>query len=81
MYHCWYLSIAKGSKSVHPIGQPISHSTHCGFNFPPTWAASVGVLRLLSLGALVSFALCAVGVGHLVGNNPEPVSLVIGSKG
>jgi len=28
--HCWYDSIAKGFKSVHPTGSPISHSTNSG---------------------------------------------------
>lgn len=43
----------------------MSHSTHVGFRLPPAWAASVGVFRFDSLGALHSFALCAVGVGHM----------------
>ena len=42
----------------------MSHSTHVGFRLPPAWAASVGVFRSDSLGAFVSFALCAVGVVH-----------------
>ena len=28
--------VPEASKSVHPMGNPISHSTHIGFNFPPT---------------------------------------------
>jgi hypothetical protein len=59
------LSVSKGAQSVHPTGHPISHSTHVGFSFPPTDAASVGVFRVASDGALSSFALCAVGVGHI----------------
>ena len=43
----------------------MSHSTHVGFNAPPACAANVGVCRLLSDGAFVSLALCAVGVDHL----------------
>ena len=27
--------VSEGSQSVHPIGNPISHSTHVGFSFPP----------------------------------------------
>ena len=34
--HCWNLSVSKGSQSVHPMGHPISHSTHNGFSVPPT---------------------------------------------
>src|ERR1041385_5593409 len=33
-HHCWNLSVAKGAKAVHPIGQPMSHSTHSGFGPP-----------------------------------------------
>ena len=47
------------------MGHPISHSTHGGFSLPPAWAASVGVFLVCSAGALHSFALCAVGVGHI----------------
>jgi hypothetical protein len=28
--------VAEASKSVHPAGNPMSHSTHVGFNCPPT---------------------------------------------
>lgn len=31
----WHLSVAKGSQSVHPMGQPINHSTHSGLSLPP----------------------------------------------
>ena len=27
--------VAKGSKAVHPMGNPMSHMTHIGLNFPP----------------------------------------------
>jgi hypothetical protein len=29
-------AVSEGSKSVHPSGNPMSHSTHVGFNEPPT---------------------------------------------
>jgi hypothetical protein len=55
----------KGSSEVQPIGHPINHSTQSGFSRPPTRNESDGSFRVASLGALVSLALCAVGVGHL----------------
>src|SRR5215831_10516346 len=33
--------VAEASQSVHPVGNPMSHSTHVGFRLPPT-----AVLRL-----------------------------------
>jgi hypothetical protein len=60
------LSVTNGFKSVHPSGHPISHSTHIGFNFPPTLLANVGSFLNASLGALVSLALCAVGAGNIL---------------
>ena len=69
--------VSESFKSVHPMGYPISHSIHSGFSGPPTWLASVGVFLSNSLGAAVSFALCAVGVGQ----NPDPVSSVSGIDG
>jgi hypothetical protein len=30
----WDLGISNGFKSVHPIGNPISHSVHLGFGLP-----------------------------------------------
>ena len=32
--------VAEGSNSVHPSGNPISHSTHVGFSAPPTTTTS-----------------------------------------
>ena len=32
--HDWNLPISKGSNSVHPIGQPMNHSSHSGFRRP-----------------------------------------------
>lgn len=58
--------ISEASKSVHPSGNPMSHSTHIGFSWPPmTVGSSVFALgRLLS--GLVSGDLksLAVGVGN-----------------
>lgn len=33
--------ISEGSKTVHPSGNPISHSTHVGFNEPPVARATL----------------------------------------
>jgi hypothetical protein len=30
-----YYGVSESSKSVHPAGNPMSHSTHVGFNLPP----------------------------------------------
>ena len=30
----WHYGVAKSSQSVHPSGNPMSHSTHIGFNDP-----------------------------------------------
>ena len=32
--------VAEGGKAVHSGGNPISHSTHVGFRFPPSPSAS-----------------------------------------
>jgi len=32
----WDDGVAEAAQSVHPSGNPISHSTHVGFNGPPT---------------------------------------------
>lgn len=63
--HSRYLSISKGCKSVHPMGQPINHSTHCGFRRPPATTFSGSLLRRVWLGAALFFASCTVGVGNL----------------
>ncbi len=44
--HCRNDSVPKGSEAVHPRGNPISHSTHVGFNAPP----GVSVHRLSTAG-------------------------------
>ena len=31
-HHCWYESVSKGLKLVHPMGTPMIHSTKLGFN-------------------------------------------------
>ena len=33
--HLWNYGVSEGFKSVHPVGNPMSHSTHVGFNAPP----------------------------------------------
>ena len=44
------LPVSKGSQSVHPMGQPISHSTNAGFSGPPHTALRGGVRRFCWLG-------------------------------
>jgi hypothetical protein len=43
--------VAEASQSVHPVGNPMSHSTHVGFNCPvsPEWFTAVAsVMALLA---------------------------------
>lgn len=49
--------VAESSQSVHPSGNPMSHSTHVGFNCPR--ASQFGFLRPFELGSPD-----AVGVGY-----------------
>ena len=37
--------VAKAPQSVHPSGNPMSHSTHVGFNAPPAAALSGKLFR------------------------------------
>ena len=55
--------VAEGSKTVHPSGNPMSHSTHVGFNEPPTVAARFGLPRMNCFGVLSRCE--AVGVGSI----------------
>ena len=48
----WHLSVANGSKSVHPIGHPISHSTQSGFNFPLVLLTTMPKLTCLPFAIL-----------------------------
>lgn len=66
-----HLSVANGFKSVHPSFHPISHSTHVGFNFPPTWSAnptwgSVGLRPVSFTTVLFGSTSIALGVRHIV---------------
>src|SRR4051812_8020339 len=61
--------IAEGSKAVHSSGNPMSHSTHVGFNEPPsvTRTASFNGREFLSKVACEAwpdFQSRAEGVGH-----------------
>ena len=69
------LAVAKGSKAVHPIGHPISHSTNSGFALPPPASnRPFGVILTLQLsgmyrrvswdGTPLFFASLRVGVGQ-----------------
>ena len=35
-----YDGVSESPKSVHPSGNPMSHSTHVGFSFPPMLSGS-----------------------------------------
>jgi hypothetical protein len=67
--------VAEGSKSVHPLGNPMSHSTHVGFSCPPMasgsraatafsrfWGWPSGRRQTLWLRGL---PISARGVGHI----------------
>ena len=60
------MPVANGFKSVHPMGHPISHSTHVGFNSPPI--CSLNGRELRSIVAWLAFPLRqsrAVGVAKV----------------
>ena len=53
------LAVAKGSKAVHPIGHPISHSTNSGFALPPPASnRPFGVILTLQLSGMYDLASC-----------------------
>ena len=52
-------------ESVHPAGNPMSHSTHVGFNAPPATAFSGRELRENWLGPALFDASWTVGVGNI----------------
>ena len=60
--------VAEGPKSVHPSGNPMSHSTHVGFSCPPTASRRVGPYRPAGSYGVPSGrkfrARLEVGVGH-----------------
>ena len=56
--------VAESPQSVHPSGNPMSHSTHAGFRAPPTAAFSGRLLRSICDGGPLLEASCVVGVGH-----------------
>jgi len=53
--------VSKSSKSVHPSGNPMSHSTHIGFNCPPTTSPRLDLPRSVA----ESLCINARGVGHI----------------
>src|SRR6185503_436653 len=55
--------VSKGSKSVHPAGNPISHSTHVGFNGPLTAVCKFIPPSRPCVPGPVDILLC--GVGHI----------------
>jgi hypothetical protein len=81
------LSVSKGFNAVSPIGHPINHSTHSGFNWPPSEAITAWSilsfsrlfpdLRVSAAGDDPLLAL-AHGVGHIftAGASPSPLLLL-----
>ena len=58
-------TIAEASKTVHPVGNPISHSTHLGFNCPPICSESGRLfLSIVAWLALPDFQSRLVGIGQ-----------------
>ena len=75
----WHLSVAECFKSVHPMGHPISHSTHVGFNSPPICSLKGRELRsIVASLALPLRQSRAVGVAHFstAVANPSPLVLL-----
>ena len=64
LWYLWNNGISEGGETVHPVGNPISHSTHVGFNAPPTCAFSIRELREYWAGPALFFASRAVGVAN-----------------
>ena len=72
----WNYGVSEGFKSVHPLGYPMSHSTHVGFNCPEpsdacmAWSnlsldRSLPFLRVKAL-SLDPLYIDATGVGHVL---------------
>jgi hypothetical protein len=68
----WHYGVSEASQAVHTAGNPISHSTHVGFNIPPTSFASWRPWCTCR-GECVRG--CAVGVGHSVTKSHNVVPL------
>jgi hypothetical protein len=66
--------VPEASQTVHPSGNPMSHSTHVGFNAPPAGDGSTARPNKQFAGALPmlvpSFQSRLVGVGHIAGTLP-----------
>jgi hypothetical protein len=56
--------VSEGFKSVHPVGNPMSHSTHVGFNAPPVAACKFSAPCLLGPDPAPVWQF-AWGVGHV----------------
>src|SRR6478736_2361288 len=72
--HDWNLAISSGAKSVHPIGQPISHSKFVGEGLPNT----VTKFRQHGHFCMLGAAKFAVQVG--VCTKPPSRAVMVGSK-
>ncbi len=77
--------ISEGPKSVHPRGNPMSHSTHVGFNEPLSSAGDTMEANFLRAPApphlhiaAPPVLLIAVGVGIMVRLTARPSSFPLG---
>jgi hypothetical protein len=72
--------VSEAAQSVHPSGNPMSHSTHVGFNAPLMYVPFfIADLRAFEPRALSS-ALAAPGVGN-IGPGHLPLLAIAGSGG
>jgi len=66
-----YDGVAEAPKSVHPSGNPMSHSTHVGFSLPPTTSDNgMEFFASVASEALPLFQSRAIGVGTIAGTLP-----------
>lgn len=59
----WDYGISEALDSVHPIGNPISHSTHSGFRRPP--ATTSRLTHPVPWRSPFALLFCAFGVGYI----------------
>jgi len=70
--------VAEASQSVHPSGNPMSHSTHVGFSCPPAAVCKLSPpSRPCRPGPVAAFA-CGVGT---VGDDKDAITAVRGANG
>lgn len=74
--------VSEGAKSVHPIGNPIIHSTNCGSGrVPRTGRPSISVVRQPAPKFEPNVGFVYPRLLRGVGNNPDAISAVGGTNG